>query len=100
MKKLALGLILAVTLVACGGDKSVKQVKFDTWASVCTGYNNMLITLSPSVADGSMSDSGVAVLDEAKALVGPFCLGGIPVLDNTSSVTQQIQEVLLRMEGL
>ena len=99
MKRLVLGLVLAVALVACE-TLSPKQIAFNTWAGACTGYNNMLITLSPSIADGSMSDDGVAIVDEAMVLVGPFCLNGVALSNSSGSTTEQIQAILLKMEGL
>lgn len=96
--KYLLGAILLVTLVGCQG-RSKEQIVFDTWASACEAYASALITLAPSVADGTMSDEGVATIDDATMLVGPNCRDGVPV-SNDVSLTQQIQEILLKLQGL
>ena len=88
-----------ILLTACAG-RSKEQIVFDSWASVCETYATMNITLAPGVADGTISDDGVAIIDEATALIGPNCREGSALPDLSGKPTRAIQQILLRLQGL
>ena len=90
--------ITVVALAGCAG-KSDKQIAFDTWATACDGYATSLLVLAPSIADGTMSDEGVETVKQARDFIGPNCLNGVPI-DPTQDITQQIQLILLNLQGL
>ena len=91
-------IITVVVLAGCAG-RSDKQIAFDTWATTCEGYAAALIVLSPSIADGTMSDEGVETIKQARDFIGPNCLNGMPI-DPTQDITQQRQLILLNLQGL
>ena len=93
-------IVLAFVLLAACAGRSKDQVVFDSWATVCESYATMNIALAPGVADGSISDSGVALIDEATALVGPSCREGAPLPDLSGKPSRAIQQILLRLQGL
>ena len=86
-------------LASCAG-RSKEQVVFDSWATVCDTYATMNIALAPGVADGTISDDGVALIDEATSLVGPNCREGAPLPDLSGKPSRAIQQILLRLQGL
>lgn len=94
-------LALALFLVGCGG-VSTEQNVFNSWAAACESYATSLIALAPAVADGRIAEGSDAdqTIKEAEALVGPNCRDGEALPDVSGSVTQQIQAILLRLQGL
>jgi hypothetical protein len=99
MRKTLLVLLLAIGLTACAG-RSKEQVVFDSWAVVCESYATMNIVLAPGVADGSISDAGVELIDDARALIGPNCTEGAPMPDLNAKPSRAIQQILLQLQGL
>jgi hypothetical protein len=90
-------LFLVVLAAGCTGT-SEKQANFEVWAVFCDSYNTALIALAPLVADRTISDADVAVLEEARTAIGPSCREGSPV--PTSPPTDELQSILLRLQGL
>ncbi len=99
MRNILIAVILAIGLTACVG-RSKEQVVFDSWATACESYATMNIALAPGVADGSISNEGVELIDLARELVGPNCSEGAAMPDLTGKPSRAIQQILLQLQGL
>jgi hypothetical protein len=100
-RKVRTGALLGAVLFIAGCvGLSKEQVVFNSWATACDAYATTLVALAPSVADGSMSDAGLLVIDDAVALVGPNCRDGAALPNLAGKPTAVIQDILLRLQGL